>query len=123
MIAQLETLEMDVIDRIVLYRERAVPQETLVKYYAELALRPSPLTFPEGEKLNIKDSIMIAEARETLRKPVLSINTSRYMHADDGENPMSPQRSQFIIQDLLSGGGAARSGHVGESLGFPISSH
>lgn len=55
-------------DRIALYTAHGVEEEELRKYYAELCLRPEPITLHEGMKLSMYTVIMVATVRERLRE-------------------------------------------------------
>ncbi|EAU93091.2 hypothetical protein CC1G_06811 [Coprinopsis cinerea okayama7 len=59
--------EIDVVQRIVLYRDYKAPEEYLVPLYAELCARPYPPTIDEAEKLGHETTFNIFRAREQIR--------------------------------------------------------
>lgn len=68
-IRELEKLEMPDIDRVVVYHANDVDRNLLISRYAALCEREEPLTLPEGQRLGLETTLMLARAREFARAP------------------------------------------------------
>ncbi|KAK7472383.1 hypothetical protein VKT23_000499 [Stygiomarasmius scandens] len=64
---ELRHINMDIVDRIILYRENNVDEELLMPLYMELCARPTTLSLAETEKLGTQTAVFIFQARERLR--------------------------------------------------------
>ncbi|TFK45106.1 hypothetical protein BDQ12DRAFT_595172 [Crucibulum laeve] len=60
------------IDRIVVYHDNSVDRNLLIPRYAALCEREEPLTLPEGMRLGMETTLMIARAREYARSNITS---------------------------------------------------
>lgn len=66
-VRELQKLDLDTVDRIVLYRQYSIDEEVLVPLYSDLCSRDEPITRQEAVKLGVKSILHILDARETLR--------------------------------------------------------
>lgn len=86
-VRQLEKLEFPDLDRIAIYQENAVDRRLLVPCFARLCEREEPLTLPEGMKLGMETTLMIACAREVSRGSVSPTGarspTSAHVHGNE----------------------------------------
>ncbi|KAF5355478.1 hypothetical protein D9758_006331 [Tetrapyrgos nigripes] len=64
---ELQQMDMETVDRIVLYRENSVDEEHLMPLYMELCARSTTLSLAETEKLGTQAAVFIFQARERLR--------------------------------------------------------
>ena len=69
-IRQLSEIQMDTVDRIVLYKRYHVDPTLLVPEYGKLCQREAILTTKESEALGLETAIKIFQAREKLRSRV-----------------------------------------------------
>jgi len=86
-VRELEKLEFPDLDRIAIYQAYAVDRRLLVPCYARLCEREEPLTLPEGMKLGMETTLMIARAREVSRGSVSPTGarspTSAHVHGNE----------------------------------------
>ena len=60
-VRELEKLICPDLDRIATYQANAVDRKLLIPYYARLCEREEPLTLPEGMKLGMETTLIIAQ--------------------------------------------------------------
>ncbi|KAH6885467.1 hypothetical protein BKA70DRAFT_1124016 [Coprinopsis sp. MPI-PUGE-AT-0042] len=88
--------ELGDIDRIVVYHANEVDRNLLIPVYAALCAREQPLTLPEGLKLGMETTLVIASAREYVRSQVLE---------DGSRTPITPtvegEEMEKIIRDFF----------------------
>ncbi|TFK29659.1 hypothetical protein FA15DRAFT_581696 [Coprinopsis marcescibilis] len=80
-VRELEKKEFSDIDRVAEYQKNDVDRNLLIPRYAALCAREKPLTLPEGLKLGMETTLIIASAREFVRASKL---------ADGSRSPISP---------------------------------
>ncbi|KAJ8697050.1 hypothetical protein PTI98_006858 [Pleurotus ostreatus] len=81
-IRQLESMEIDIVDRLVLYQRFKVTEEVLIPRYVELCSRDELLTEAEATSLGISTTVMICSLRERLR--------SSASPSDGSKSPLPP---------------------------------
>jgi BTB/POZ domain len=88
--------ELGGIDRIVVYHANEVDRNLLIPVYAALCARENPLTLPEGLKLGMETTLIIASAREYVRSHVME---------DGSRTPITPtaqgEEMEQIIRDFF----------------------
>lgn len=67
---------LDVVQRIVLYRQNEIEEKHLLRHYASLCARNTVLTLEECHALGLKTTHLISTAREQLRAPPSDGGTS-----------------------------------------------
>lgn len=73
--------ELGDIDRIVVYHDNEVDRNLLIPVYAALCAREQSLTLPEGLKLGMETTLVIASAREYVRRQLME---------DGSRTPITP---------------------------------
>jgi len=73
-IRELKKLKIDPVEKIKLYQDLELNPNLLQSSFVELTIRPQPLSIEEGERLGIKTSMRLAQAREQARDPRQSIS-------------------------------------------------
>ena len=66
-------MEIEPVEKIELYQKFTLNPNLLQSSFVELTIRPEPLSVEEGERLGIRTSVKLAQARERARDPNLVI--------------------------------------------------
>ncbi|KAF9487516.1 hypothetical protein BDN71DRAFT_627856 [Pleurotus eryngii] len=92
-VRQLESIDIDIVDRLVLYQKYKIDEKTLIPRYVELCARDELLTQDEGNRLGLATTLMICNLRERLRS---SANPS-----DGSKSPLPPNLDREDIGDFI----------------------
>ena len=94
-VRELQTKDISLVDRIILYHKYRVPQNYLIPLYEELCTHEIPPSVPEAIKLGLVAVVIIFQARERLRTNSLN----------DGKSPVPKDRQKDVhttVQKLLA---------------------
>ena len=119
-VRELEKLMYPDLDRIATYQANAVDRKLLIPYYARLCEREEPLTLPEGMKLGMETTLIIARARELARGSVSPTGarspTTAHVHGNElhtivcdlfeieplSETPTGDEQTTFLPGGLVT---------------------